>query len=255
MDQPALTILIPFFNESGYVASSFESNWSFLASWNESFSVEFRLCVWRTDDSQKTVGLLNELCSRWSTGAVVQVIEGGNTSPSVVGSLNLGFEKPIRSSHILVCPVDCFISMQGFREVLGFLSGEFASSMAWGVFRKRYDRPDLPLRLSSLLQNGFIAPVLGLHCWTNLFLVRTDQFMNCFAQKPFLEDLFANREMHARFGRPHRFKSPAIVSVRRYRKRGSVRQMVTNCRIFYHYLRNTGDLSNLRRLYESKSKS
>jgi hypothetical protein len=254
MNQPLLTILMPLFNELDFINSCFEKNWNFLSEWNESFTIEFRFCVWTSSESQQTVDSLRRMTAAWSSRVVVQIFEGGGASPSVVGSLKLGVIKPIESRYVLICPVDCSIAREGLREIHSLFSDNKVTSVEWCVFKKRYDRSNPPLLVSSLLQNWFIAPILGLHCWTNLFFVRTDHFPECFPQKFFLEDLFANRELHARFGRPHRFKSLVEVSARRYRHRGSLKQILINCRTFLCYLRNSTDLTNLRNFYEKKSK-
>lgn len=254
MQKPLLTILMPLFNELDYIHNSFEQNWSFLNAWNESFAIEFRFCIWKSGESRRTVTALKRITEMWSSCVIVKMIEGGDAAPSVVGSLNLGVATPIESTHLMICPVDCAISAEGLREIHLFLTSERGINSQWGVFKKRYDQANPPLLVSSLLQNWFIAPVLGLHCWTNLFVIRNEYFTECFPQKLFLEDIFANRELHARFGRPHRFKSLAEVSARRYRNKGSLKQIFINCSTFLHYLSNSHDLTNLRNFYENKSK-
>jgi phosphate transport system substrate-binding protein len=217
------------------------------------------------------------------TGSLVEASAKELGKPSVVASLQLGLATPIASPFVMVLPIDCALNSAGWNEALRFARvaketsdqsdnqglspsptpsgrsrlGGPPDKIIWAVFPKRYAAHDsgIALACSAWFQNHLIAPVLGVHCWTNVFLVPAAAMGSAFQLQGFLEDLGANRRLIDQYGRPHRFVSQAIVSARRYLRRGPLTQILANIRIYTRYIlgRKGSHIDALRQLHDGDS--
>jgi hypothetical protein len=255
-----LNIVIPVFNESNWIESDFEKLWSFLHKLTppEQKKIEIFFCIWQgSQDASVTADALTRIAK--SLPVTSEIILGGAGTPSVVASLQLSAEHTHKLSHTLICPCDCAPTKLGLLEALSYSENQTKQQSTkkqttWAVFPKKYTgRGWMPF--SAHLQNTLLAPVLGLHCWTNLFVIPAGTLKDHFSRLQFLEDLAGNVSLKKEFGRPHRFLNKALVSSRRYEKRGHIRQMIWNCRIFLSYLagRHGFQIENLRHKHEGTS--
>ncbi|MCA2961856.1 MAG: hypothetical protein IOD12_16520 [Silvanigrellales bacterium] len=264
---PELIVLIPVYQELEWINGTFESQWNFLHDLPETvFSkVLFRFCVWSPSLDTPVLRALQNAISKWPKRARREVVWGSTGEPSVVGSLRLGFEPDAPRAFLLLCPVDCTPGPRGLQEAIAFAHnglprGALAheplelskDTYQWALFPKSYDRGGL-MRLSALIQNTLVLPFLGAACWTNLFVVSSEAFDAHFSRGFFLEDLRANGALRKSLGKPYRFQSKALVSARRYAKRGPLRQMATNVFIFVRYLLGRFDEGALRRVHEGRA--
>ena len=264
---PELIVLIPVYQELEWINCAFASQWDFLHDLPESVlsKVLFRFCVWSPSLDTPELQALQNVISKWPKLARHEVVSGSSGEPSVVGSLRLGFEPDAPRGYFLLCPVDCTPGPWGLQEAIAYAKNGLSQSAfaneplersrftpLWALFPKSYDRGGLML-LSALFQNAFVLPVLGAACWTNLFVVSSEAFDAHFSRGVFLEDLRANGALRKSLGKPYRFQSKALVSARRYAKRGPLRQMVTNVFIFVRYLLGRFDEGALRRVHEDRA--
>lgn len=273
----ALTVLVPVYNEAHWFSSGdFNSNWAAMLSpeavavfgryAKNSRSLDLRFCLWPSqDDSMASSTLAQYISQLPSTISARIMVASKNTvtelhRPSVVASLELGLSQKVTSPLVMICPIDCTLSPAGWAEVLEFaqnvtkVSAQRKKQQHWAAFPKRYAglTPSLPLKCSAWIQNQIIAPVLGIHCWTNLFVVPTAALGIVFQRHGFLEDLRANKTLLRNYGRPHRFDCCASVSPRRYLQRGPLTQMRINISIYLRYVFGRYDSSadDLRRMHD-----
>jgi hypothetical protein len=273
----ALTVLVPIYNETQWFSSGdFLVNWSSLLSpevlalfryyAQNDPCIDLRFCLWPSQDDSLASSTLLEYFSQLPATIKAQLIVANTKTtteldkPSVVASLELGFQQKVKSPLVMVCPIDCALSPAALKELLEFAQNTTAGSVErkqqqpWAVFPKRYARetPSSPLQCSAWIQNEIIAPILGIHCWTNLFVVPTAALTLAFQRQGFLEDLRANKRLLRQYGRPHRFDSRASVSPRRYLRRGALTQMRINISIYLCYVFGKYDSSAavLRRLHD-----
>jgi hypothetical protein len=273
----ALTVLVPIYNESHWFSSgNFDSNWGSLLSpevvtlfrcYAKSGScLDLRFCLWPSQNDNLASSTLLQYISQLPSTINAQLVVADKTTPteldrpSVVASLELGLQQKVTSPMLMVCPIDCILSPAAWTELLAYAQKNATGSEQrrgrkfWAVFPKSYagESASLPLRCSAWIQNQVIAPFFGIHCWTNLFVVPTAALTLAFQRHGFLEDLRANKELLRRYGRPHRFKSLALVSPRRYLRRGALTQIRINIIIYLRYVFGRYDSSaeNLRRMHD-----
>lgn len=244
-----VVVLIPVYQELEWLSDGFGSQWAFLSELPRSVLEHFvfRFCIWESSTEAPLVVALKKALRSWPAYAKYELVCGSGGPPSVVASLRLGLKPETSGSFLLVCPIDCSPGREGLCETLAFV--KLGSQGRWAYFPKRYDRGGL-MRLSAFFQNTFVLPVLGVVCWTNLFLVPAAAFDGNFQRGFFLEDLRANKSLRRSLRSPHRFKTKALVSARRYKKRGPFRQMVWNVTIFVRYLFGAFDETLLRGVHE-----
>lgn len=252
-----LTILIPVFRESEWLASSLEPMWGWLRSLALSTedTIDVRFCMWSSGASEDAtdVKIVKEFLVTIPAGVVGCVVMGHGPSPSVVASLRLALgdmQHPITSPYTLICPVDCSPTAQGLNEVLAWILR--TAPGGWAVFPKVYEGARQPyvMAASAWLQNHLFSPLLGWHCWTHLFVVPTELLDEILQPTGFLEDLNLNRRMVTDRGRPFRFRSHARTSARRYARNGAWRQLGINVRIFLRYLLARRSAADLRTTYD-----
>jgi hypothetical protein len=273
----ALTVLVPIYNEAHWFSSGgFTSNWGTMLSAEalavfrsyakNGCSLDLRFCLWPSQDDSLVSSTLARYISQLPSTVSAQIVVANRipaielNRPSVVASLELGLSQKVTSPLVMVCPIDCALKPAGWAEVLEFAQKATAVSARrkpqhhWAVFPKRYAGvpPSLPLKCSAWIQNQIIGPILGIHCWTNLFVVPTAALALAFRRYGFLEDLRANKKLLRQYGRPHRFDSCASVSPRRYLRRGPLTQMRINISIYLRYVfgRYDSTAADLRRLHD-----
>lgn len=263
---PDILVLVPVYRELAWIQGAFADQWKFLHEMPENIRarLSFRFCVWQRSGESQLTNALNRVLEGWPDAVRREIVSGAEGEPSVVGSLQLGVGTDALPPYLLICPIDCCPGLEGLREALSFVQdaarsdapgssfqGRSSERPPWAVFPKAYDRGGL-LRVSASLQNAVIAPILGVVCWTNLFVVPSDAFGVHFSRGLFLEDLRANRALRKAFGKPYHFKSKTLVSSRRYVKRGPLRQMMTNVFIFLQFLVGRYDEDALRGVHEGQ---
>lgn len=270
-----LTVLVPIYNETEWFASgSFTQTWDTLLSEeaktlffgyaHNGICLDLRFCLWPSQDDSLAYAALEQYCTKLpeTIAASIQTANDDTLdrdNPSIVASLELGLTHAITSPLVMICPVDCALSTAGWSEILDraekIISNDHSNQRrSWGVFPKRYagEGVSLSLRSSAWLQNALFAPILGIHCWTNLFVIPRAKFGAIFERQGFLEDLRANQRLMRQCGRPHRFASLALVSPRRYMRRGPLNQMRANVGVYVRYIlgRYESSATHLRHLHE-----
>jgi hypothetical protein len=267
-----LTIIVPLFNEREGLRTGFFEQWKlFLFNLNQetnsdklennlkSFisNCQIIFCLWALNfeqmESEKTIledsisrlqlqNFFNTLCIESHFGP----------NPSVVNSLKLAWRgSGPKSNFVLLHPVDCILCKSGWKEIKNFCNSETNSANSWAVFQKKYS-PSGYICVSEFLQNKFFVRYLKQNCWTNLFLIPTKAFEECFSVTGFLEDLDGNLNLRNKFGPPLHLAGPVLVSSRKYNKRGQIRQMMRNCFIFFQYLLQSKKRSELRNLHDGE---
>ncbi len=227
-----LTIIIPVFNEEKVLPKALELL-SFLKS-SEIIFVD-------SGSSDSSVSLIEDFIGEKSCGW--RVVKESFDSPSIGKAVSKGVNLA-ETEYVLILPVDCFLSINAFKELGYYLKRGFS----WGGFEKVYTSKTLLKGLYASLQNVIRTRLFRNLVWTNGFFGKRRLLETNLSTKGFLEDVELSDRLKKE-SLPIILAEKIEVSDRKYQGR-VLKRIFLNLSILFLYRLKLKSVEELRELYQ-----